>query len=200
MKYLILIILFFVISLFPQETGREINYQSIKQMIQSGDLDRALIDTEELLKENPGDATLALYQAEIWLNKGERLYQKKKYKSSFAEFEKAYKVWNNHPVVRQRYLELKDKNPLIDSTDDKSLTSIVPIGLQGTANQGSLDNGKNTSSEDFLNEAETWKSLDAKDRILYKHIIRLENLIMISLFILGLINISLLYIILKKRQ
>ena len=193
-KCIIVIILIFFLTLkvMPQEAVRDINYQTIKLMIQSGDLDKALIDTEELLRENPGDATLALYQAEIWLNKGERLYQKRKYKSALVEFEKVYKVWNNHTLVRQRYLELKDKNPLVDYQDENvNMTPIPPIGLQGNGiNLGRTSN----------DEGDVWKSLEAKDQILYKHIIRLENLLIISLSLLGIINISLLLVIYKKRK
>ncbi len=208
MKKLILISLIFMIPLFSQEEVREINYQSIKQTIQSGNLDRALRDVEELLKENPGDATLALYQAEIWLDKGERFYQKRKYKSAFIEFEKVYKVWSNHAFVRQRYNELKDKSPLIDYQEEKSNSiSLIPIGLQGTGNpqvatndnSEITDNVNTDSSKPNPDEELTWKSLPLKEQILYKHIIRLENLMVITVFILGIINISLLYIISKKK-
>lgn len=207
LMYLILItLILFIAPLFSQEEVREINYQSIKQTIQSGNLDRALKDVEDLLKENPGDATLALYQAEIWLDKGEKLYQKRKYKSAFIEFGKVYKVWSNHAFVRQRYNELKDKSPLMDYQEEKSKPiSLVPIGLQGTGNpQVATNDNQGIAGEVNVDnpkpdEELTWKSLAPKEQILYKHIIRLENLMVITVFILGIINISLLYTISKKK-
>ncbi|MBK8395586.1 MAG: hypothetical protein IPL26_10125 [Leptospiraceae bacterium] len=190
--------LFLIFPLYSQEPVREINYQSIKQKIQAGYLDGALKDTEDLLRENQGDATLELYQAEIWIEKGERYFKRRKYRSSLIEFEKVYKVWSNNGFVRQRYFELKSMQPLVDYEEDNtSLTALVPMGLQGTEiRQDLLDESKTNSSD---GEDIDWKSLDAKDRILYRHIIRLENLLVAALLLLGIINVSLLYTISKKK-
>ena len=178
--------LFLIFPLYSQEPVREINYQSIKQKIQAGYLDGALKDTEDLLRENQGDATL------------ERYFKRRKYRSSLIEFEKVYKVWSNNGFVRQRYFELKSMQPLVDYEEDNtSLTALVPMGLQGTEiRQDLLDESKTNSSD---GEDIDWKSLDAKDRILYRHIIRLENLLVAALLLLGIINVSLLYTISKKK-
>lgn len=202
-----ILFLFISLSIFSEEEGGQINYQSIRQMIRSGKLEAALKETEDLLADNPGDATLALYQAEIWLEKGEKLYQRRKYKSALVEFEKVYKVWNNHAFVRQRYEELKNKKPLLDAADERPLFSpIVPMGLQG----GSIPQNKDPelseknktiekSSDPMRSDEVLLSEMDSKDRLLYRHIIRMENYLIIALTLLGIINISFLFNMSKKK-
>ncbi|MCB1144882.1 MAG: tetratricopeptide repeat protein [Leptospiraceae bacterium] len=106
MKFIIIIFIT-CISIFPRD--EDAIYTGIRSMIDSGNVEEANRKIESMLKNDPGDPTLTLYLTEIWIEKANILYDQKNLKSAFEYYEKAYKNWNSHPVVRKRYFELKDQ-------------------------------------------------------------------------------------------
>jgi tetratricopeptide (TPR) repeat protein len=108
----ILLIILFANNLFSQAGDSE-KYSELRSLLDSGDLQVAEETIESLLAKDPGEPKLTLYQTEIWIEKANRFYDQRKFKSAFALYEKAYKNWNSHPVVRKRYFELKDRR-LVD--------------------------------------------------------------------------------------
>ncbi|EMK00322.1 tol-pal system YbgF family protein [Leptospira sp. WS58.C1] len=111
--YTFFIILFIPISWALGE-GMPEDYPEIKKVLESGNFTQAQEMLDPLLQSKPSDPTLALYQAEIWIRKAESYYQEGRKLSAFEFFKKAYEVWPNHSLVRNRYWELHGK-PLKDS-------------------------------------------------------------------------------------
>ena len=185
MKYLFFFVL---VGVFADET----RFFHLKQMLNKGEIESVIKQSEELLKEYPADATLALYQAEAYTQRGERFYRRRKFKSAFLDYEKVYKVWQNNLLVQTRYNELKSIPNLKDEPDeiDKNVVSmLVPFGLQGGLE-------KRVSEE--LAKPKTELSEEAK--ILLEHTKKMENLFFISLLFFGVINLSFLFLLIQRRN
>ncbi|MDX1959240.1 MAG: hypothetical protein SFU98_11745 [Leptospiraceae bacterium] len=98
------------------QTNEGIRYPEIKNFINSNQFDAAQRRLTSELKNNKMDASLDLYQTEIWIGKANILYEKAKFKSAFNFYELAYAKWPSHPVVYKRYNEMRDQK-LVDAQD-----------------------------------------------------------------------------------
>ena len=129
---IILLVLVILGQLYSEDIG-ENQYTDIRAMIAGGNILEADKKTQQLLNISPGDPTLTLYQTEIWIEQANQLYNQKKLKSAFVLYEKAYKNWNMHPVVRKRYFELKDRKLY----DVNTVSNQNQVSIQTTQNSKS---------------------------------------------------------------
>ena len=81
-----LLLLLLTLPIFSQAINS--SYAGIEEKIAMGRLDEALKETEAELTEHPADAKLSLFQAKIWVEKGEALYRQRKFKSAFVYYQK----------------------------------------------------------------------------------------------------------------
>jgi tetratricopeptide (TPR) repeat protein len=91
-------------------------YPDIQKLIRQKNYDKALKEINAYETAGKTDPALSLYQTEIWIEKAGDLYSRKKYKSSFEYYKLAYSKWPSHPIVFERYNELKNQN-LLDYQD-----------------------------------------------------------------------------------
>lgn len=171
------------------------SYTEIEEKIAVGKLDEALKETEEELTEHPADAKLSLYQAKIWVEKGEALYKQRKFKSAFAYYQKAYKVWQTHPVVWERYHELKGKE-LRDAPGFNSTNRNYSNKQDSPAKFNSPESNKDLQE---LKEAvlDLKKKLgETKDQD--KSMSSFEILLVIVLFSITLSNFALVFLLFKS--
>ncbi|WP_370739544.1 tetratricopeptide repeat protein [Leptospira kmetyi] len=103
---------FISLTVYSQGTD-DSSYQQIRDHIDSNRVTEAQNLLEEWIKINPNDATLQLYQTEIWIQVADQKYKERKLKTAFSYYEKAFANWPNNPSLRSRYMELKDKK-LVD--------------------------------------------------------------------------------------
>ena len=120
-------------------------YLHVRELLARRALDEADTEVLRLLALDPTSATLQLYQTEIWIARADDMYTGRRYRSAFALYEKAYRRWPSHPVVRARYLELKgapqtdelpqarDVTASVAPAASRSIARPVPAGSAATA-------------------------------------------------------------------
>lgn len=85
------------------------NYTFIKNIINSGNLYEAEKQINFHKEKDPSSAALTLLQVEVWIERGNREFNKGNYKNAFPYYEKSLKAWPGHPFVRERYNFLSGK-------------------------------------------------------------------------------------------
>ncbi|MEM7181583.1 MAG: hypothetical protein AAF518_11765 [Spirochaetota bacterium] len=107
MKTLVLIFFLTLGQLFANATNTK--HREIKNLLKAKQTEKAYSVLNIELKQNPHDPTLNLYLTEIWIEKADQYYRQNKYNKALYYYEKAYKAWQTHPTVRERYFELKNR-------------------------------------------------------------------------------------------
>jgi len=91
-------------------------YTAIKDLILQRRLDAANTEVERMLKENPNDPSLMLYQTEVWIELGMEHDRAGNQKTALDYYTRAYQYWPSHPVLRKRFLALQGRQGLYDRT------------------------------------------------------------------------------------
>ncbi|RHX83927.1 tetratricopeptide repeat protein [Leptospira stimsonii] len=132
-KFSFSLVLFFSIGFSGiSAQGTEDNrYQQIRDYIDSNRIAEAQSLLDEWIRLDPNDATIQLYQTEVWIRIADQKYKDRKFKTAFVYYEKAFANWPNNPSVRARYIELKDKR-LVDHANSSPIlkTRFTPFGSQ----------------------------------------------------------------------
>lgn len=125
-------------SIYTQESSElTINFRNA---LRAKNFDLAENLLSKMNKEELELARYELLETELWIEKGEALYQNNQFKSSFPYFKNAYERWRTNNFVRDRYNELSSKV----LTDEKS------INVERTTNNPSI--GMNTMSKELIAE------------------------------------------------
>ncbi|XDD52181.1 tetratricopeptide repeat protein [Leptospira sp. WS92.C1] len=140
MKKIVLSFLFIFFLCLSETFGQESDrYQQIRDYIDSNRIQEAQSLLDEWIKLDPNDATIQLYQTEVWIRVADQKYKDRKFKTAFAYYEKSFANWPNNPSVRARYMELKDKK-LVDHVPSSSIFKTRYSGFGSSSSEnGSLN-------------------------------------------------------------
>ncbi|TGK50040.1 hypothetical protein EHQ16_12655 [Leptospira kanakyensis] len=123
MKNFIFICCLFVSSTLISQEISEITI-NFRNALKTKNFDLAENLLTEMRKEDLELAKYELLETELWIEKGESLYQNNQFKSAFPYFKNAYERWRTNNFVRDRYNELnskvlKDENSNVNMKNSK---------------------------------------------------------------------------------
>ncbi|PJZ45844.1 hypothetical protein [Leptospira brenneri] len=104
MRFL-LILLLLNLPIFSEEKLDE-DVLLYRKAIREHQFDKAESIFRKLGNDGLSIPNLELLETELWIEKGEYLYQQKQFKSAFPFFKDAYFRWRTNQLVNERYREL----------------------------------------------------------------------------------------------
>ena len=158
---------FFCLAVFSSTFGQQRSterFAYIKELTQAKRFSEAEDEIQKQMISTPTDPTLVLYRTEIWIETGNLNYASGKLKTAFEYYSRAYPFWPSHPVLRERYLELKNKPQLSDAADvEVNPAQRMNAGGNGTVSfvylgPPGLTDAIQTALKDWHNVAEKMQS------------------------------------------